>query len=113
MSSGLLFELIDVTDYNLRNALIIKLSLLFGYRVGELLRAKVNDFDFSKGLWIVLSENHKTGRKSKKCIIRPIISVAEKLIKAARQLSNGSEYSFTVSGGKLLRINEHNGFILI
>lgn len=97
--------------YNPRNALIIKLALLFGYRIGELLKARMTDFDFTKGIWTVPPENHKTGRKSKKIIIRPIISAAEKLIKAAKKLSHGSDYLFTVSGGKTLCVGGHIVFI--
>ncbi|MFS1582566.1 MAG: tyrosine-type recombinase/integrase [Candidatus Arsenophonus phytopathogenicus] len=104
-----LFTLIDAPDYNPRNALIIKLALLFGCRIGELLKAKMNDL--TKGIWTVPPENHKTGRESKKPIIRPIIPAAEKLIKAAQQLSNGSDYLFSVSGGKPLCVNGHIGFI--
>ncbi|HGJ5882717.1 hypothetical protein [Arsenophonus sp.] len=48
-----LFALIDAPDYNPRNALIIKLALLFGCRIGELLKAKITDFDFSKRIWTV------------------------------------------------------------
>ncbi|MDE9571738.1 integrase, partial [Xenorhabdus bovienii] len=39
-----LFQLINASRYNPRNALIIKLCLLFGCRIGELLKAKVSDF---------------------------------------------------------------------
>ncbi|MFW0054346.1 MAG: hypothetical protein AB8W32_13655 [Arsenophonus endosymbiont of Dermacentor nuttalli] len=52
-------------DCNPRNALIIKLALLFGCRIGELLKAKITDFDFSKGLWTVPPENHKQEEKAK------------------------------------------------
>ncbi|MFS1539551.1 MAG: tyrosine-type recombinase/integrase [Candidatus Phlomobacter fragariae] len=107
----ILFALINAPDYNPRNALIIKLALLFGCRIGELLKAKIKDFDFTKGIWTVPPENHKTGKKSKKPIIRPIIPAAEKLIKTARQLSHGSDYLFIVTGGKSLRVSGHIGFI--
>ncbi|HGJ5879153.1 MAG TPA: tyrosine-type recombinase/integrase [Arsenophonus nasoniae] len=106
-----LFALIDAPDYNPRNALIIKLALLFGCRIGELLKAKMIDFDFIKGIWTVPPENHKTGRKSKKPIIRPIISAAEELIKTAKKLSHGSDYLFIVSEGKPLCVGGHTVFI--
>ncbi|WP_063654714.1 tyrosine-type recombinase/integrase [Candidatus Arsenophonus triatominarum] len=106
-----LFASIDAPDYNPRNALIIKLALLFGCRIGELLKAKMTDFDFAKGIWTVPPENHKTGRKSKKPIIRPIIPAAEKLIKAAKQLSHGNDYLFTVLEGKTLCVGGHIVFI--
>ncbi|AOM39982.1 tyrosine-type recombinase/integrase [Xenorhabdus hominickii] len=95
-----LFKLINASDYNPRNALIIKLCLLFGCRVSELLKAKVNDFDYEKNVWIVPPANHKTGRRSKKPIIRPIIPAAKELIEHAKKLNGGSSYLFTVSSGK-------------
>ncbi|HGJ5878979.1 tyrosine-type recombinase/integrase [Arsenophonus nasoniae] len=106
-----LFALIDAPNYNPRNALIIKLALLFGCRIGELLKAKMADFDFTKGIWTVPPENHKTGRKSKKPIIRPIIPAAEELIKTAKKLSHGSDYLFIVSEGKPLCVSGHISFI--
>ncbi|QBY43539.1 site-specific integrase [Arsenophonus nasoniae] len=106
-----LFALIDAPNYNPRNALIIKLALLFGCRIGELLKAKITDFDFTKGIWTVPPENHKTGRKSKKPIIRPIIPAAEELIKTAKKLSYGSYYLFTVSEGKALCMGGHLSFV--
>ncbi|WP_334469459.1 tyrosine-type recombinase/integrase [Arsenophonus sp. PmNCSU2021_1] len=106
-----LFALIDATNYNPRNALIIKLALLFGCRIGELLKAKITDFDFAKRIWTVPPENHKTGRKSKKPIIRPIIPAAEELIKTAKKLSHGSDYLFIVSEGKPLCVSGHISFI--
>lgn len=106
-----LFALIDAPNYNPRNALIIKLALLFGCRIGELLKAKMADFDFTKGIWTVPPENHKTGRKSKKPIIRPIIPAAEELIKTAKKLSQGSDYLFTLSKNKTLCVQCHTVFI--
>ncbi|HGJ5883040.1 site-specific integrase, partial [Arsenophonus sp.] len=106
-----LFALIDAPDYNPRNALIIKLALLFGCRIGELLKAKMTDFDFTKKIWTVPPENHKTGRKSKKPIIRPIIPAAKELIKAAKKLNDDSDYLFTDSKGKPLSIGGHTFFI--
>ncbi|MDC9606398.1 tyrosine-type recombinase/integrase [Xenorhabdus griffiniae] len=95
-----LFRLIDAPKYNPRNALIIKLCLLFGCRIGELLKAKVSDFDYEKDVWVVPPKNHKTGRRSKKPIIRPITPSAYELIEQAKTLNYGSEYLFTVRRGE-------------
>ncbi|WP_086953079.1 tyrosine-type recombinase/integrase, partial [Xenorhabdus innexi] len=89
-----LFHIIGNSKYNPRNALIIKLSLLFGCRIGELLKAKVSDFDHEKNIWTVPPINHKTGRRTKKPIIRPIIPAANELIEQAKKLNYGSEYLF-------------------
>ncbi|WP_387692370.1 tyrosine-type recombinase/integrase [Photorhabdus sp. RM71S] len=107
----ILFRIIDAPGYNPRNALIIKLCLLFGCRIGELLKAKVNDFDYEKNIWTVPPVNHKTGRKSKKPIVRPIIPEAKELIEQAKKLNHGSEYLFTVFDGKPFNKGSHANII--
>ncbi|MBI6548234.1 tyrosine-type recombinase/integrase [Xenorhabdus lircayensis] len=102
-----LFSIINSPDYDPRNALIIKLCLLFGCRIGELLKAKVTDFDYEKNIWIVPPKNHKTGIKSQKPIIRPIILEARELIGQAKKLSRRSEYLFVVSSGKPFAEGSH------
>ncbi|MBD2810215.1 tyrosine-type recombinase/integrase [Xenorhabdus sp. Vera] len=64
-----LFRIINSPKYNPRNALIIKLCLLFGCRIRELLKAKINDFDCENNICTIPPVNHKTGRRSKKPII--------------------------------------------
>jgi integrase len=95
---SLLFRLIDDKKYNPRNRLIIKLALLFGCRIGELLKAKITDFDFESGVWTVPPENHKTGNRSNKPLTRPIIEPAKAMIFAAISMSGGV-YLFTTSDG--------------
>ncbi|MDC9588765.1 site-specific integrase [Xenorhabdus sp. XENO-10] len=108
-----LFQIINSPQYNPRNALIVKLCLLFGCRIGELLKAKVSDFDYEKDVWIVPPKNHKTGRRSKKPIIRPIIPAAKELIEQAKKLNYGSEYLFTVSDGKHFAQGSHIGVVAV
>ncbi|WP_432692847.1 tyrosine-type recombinase/integrase [Morganella morganii] len=95
----LLFRLIDDKKYNPRNRLIIKLALLFGCRIGELLKAKITDFDLKLGIWTVPPENHKTGSNSNKPLIRPIIGHAKSMITEAIQMSGGV-HLFTISNGR-------------
>lgn len=52
---------------------IIFLALFFGCRMGELQMARIDHFDFFNMTWTVPPENHKTGRKTKRSIVRPII----------------------------------------
>ncbi|NHB93769.1 tyrosine-type recombinase/integrase [Photorhabdus cinerea] len=106
-----LFRIINAPKYNPRNALIVKLCLLFGCRIGELLKAKVTDFDYEKNMWVVPPANHKTGRRSKKPIVRPIISEAKELIEQAKTLNRGSEYLFVVSSGKPFAESSHTRMI--
>jgi hypothetical protein len=67
-----------------RNKILYKLALVWACRVGELRQAEVSHFDFEEGTWTVPWENHKTGRKSKKPIIRPIIPEMLPLIAVCR-----------------------------
>ncbi len=106
----LLFKIIDDKKFNPRNRIIIKLALLFGCRIGELLKAKIIDFDFKSDIWTVPPENHKTGNKSNKPLIRPIIASAKQLINEAISLSTG-EYLFTVSRGRKMVEGGHYSFI--
>lgn len=106
----LLFKIIDDKKFNPRNRLIIKLALLFGCRIGELLKAKITDFDFKSDIWTVPPENHKTGNKSNKPLIRPIIASAKQLISEAILFSTG-EHLFTVSGGDKMVEGGHYSFI--
>ncbi|AOM40129.1 tyrosine-type recombinase/integrase [Xenorhabdus hominickii] len=104
-----LFQLINAPRYNPRNALIIKLCLLFGCRIGELLKAKVSDFE--KNVWTILPKNHKTGRKSKKPIVRPLTLAAKELIEQAKKLNHKSSYLFTPFDGKPFKRGAHDGII--
>ncbi|CDH25326.1 tyrosine-type recombinase/integrase [Xenorhabdus bovienii] len=108
----LLFQIIDAPDYNPRNALIIKLCLLFGCRIGELLKAKINDFDYEKNIWTIPPANHKTGRRTKKSIYRPIIPEAKELIEQAKKLNHDSEYLITLlSSGEPFALSSHTKIV--
>lgn len=99
---SLLFRLIDDEKYNPRNRLIIKLALLFGCRIGELLKAKITDFDFDSGVWTVPPENHKTGNRSNKPLTRPIIEPAKAMISEAISMSGGIYLFTTADGSKMI-----------
>lgn len=103
----LLFKLIESPRFNKRNALLIKLSLLFGSRVGELLGAEIVDFDFNKDIWAIPPDKHKTGNKSGKPIIRPLIPQAKSLIMQAFEISHSDSYLFSVASGNRVKISGH------
>ncbi|MGK5612946.1 tyrosine-type recombinase/integrase [Proteus mirabilis] len=107
----LLFQLIDSPKFNKRNALIIKLSLLFGSRIGELLGAEITDFDFEKDIWTISPDKHKTGSKSGKPIIRPLIPQAKELIQTAFEISHSSKYIFSVGSGSKITVSGHGAMI--
>ncbi|MEQ5553937.1 site-specific integrase [Providencia rettgeri] len=106
----LLFKFIDQKNYNPRNEILIKLCLLFGNRVGELLKAKKTDFDLENNIWTVPPENHKRGRRSGRPLIRAIIPAAKELIERAMDISRG-EYLFTISTGRKMKDGGHGRIV--
>lgn len=77
-----------------RNKILFKLCLFWGCRVGELRLSEIKHFDFEEGVWTIPWENHKTGTKSKKPILRPIIPDVVPLLKRAIELAPG-KYVFS------------------
>ncbi|EPL9568132.1 tyrosine-type recombinase/integrase [Providencia rettgeri] len=108
---ALLFKMIESPQFNKRNALLIKLSLLFGSRVGELLGAEMADFDFNKDIWTIPPDKHKTGNKSGKPIIRPLIPQAKSLIIQAFEISHSDNYLFSVASGDRVMVSGHSVMI--
>jgi integrase len=53
--------------------LLVKLCLLFGCRCGELSNAEKSHFDFETKLWSIPPTHHKTGKRTRKPLVRPII----------------------------------------
>lgn len=77
-----------------KNKLFIKLCLIYGCRNGELRLAMKKDFDFNNMVWTIPAENHKTGVKSGKPLIRPITSETKQLFDRCLLLSGKGEYVF-------------------
>ncbi|MFW2149067.1 tyrosine-type recombinase/integrase [Acinetobacter sp. TY1] len=85
---------IDESKILPKNKIFLKLCLMFGCRNGELRKAKKQDFDLKKKVWIVPVENNKVGKKTGREIIRPILPEMEDLIIEAME-HNNSEYFLT------------------
>lgn len=85
---------IDDSRISQRNKVMLKVCLFFGCRVSELRLAKKEEFDFIEGVWTVPPENHKTGAKTRKPIIRPIIAEIVPLLKEAMATAPG-DYVFS------------------
>lgn len=85
----LLWLAVDGSRMMHKNKLFIKLCMVYGCRNGELRIAEKKHFDFEKMVWTVPPENHKTGRVTKRPIIRPILPYTEQLIKEAMKLNEG------------------------
>lgn len=73
----------------LGNRILVFLALFYGCRVGELRLAKKAHFDLDKMVWTVPVENHKTGYKMKRALLRPIIEEVKPVIELAMSLSDG------------------------
>lgn len=82
-----------------KNMIFVKLCLIYGCRNGELRLAKKSDFDFDKLVWTIPTENHKTGKRTGKSLIRPIIPETNELFLNLMRLS-GSEYLIETHGSR-------------
>lgn len=84
-----------------KNKALILMLLHFGCRVGELRLAKKSDFDFENHVWNIPVENHKTGRKNGKGIVRPLIPQIEEFLKSVFAMTPDScPYVFPNVNGK-------------
>lgn len=86
------------TRMSYKNKLILTLLLMYGCRIGELKAAKKIHFDFENNIWTIPVENHKTGKKTKKPLKRPITENIKPYLLQAMEFSSNSEYLFTADG---------------
>lgn len=91
----LVFEVLEKTRIAYKNKILLKLLLIYGCRVSELRLAKKEDFDLVKGIWTVPVGNHKTGKITKRALVRPITDNIKPYIKEAMIL-NSTDYLFPV-----------------
>ncbi|WON77532.1 site-specific integrase [Serratia sp. UGAL515B_01] len=99
---ALLWRCMEESRMTPKNALFIKLCLLFGCRGGELRLARVSDFDMGRKVWTVPPENHKMGTKTGKPLLRPIIPAAEEMIEECRRHNAGTQWLFVNTGKKTM-----------
>jgi len=92
------FDALKNTRMAEKNKLFLTMLLVYGCRVGELKLAKKSDFDFDKNIWSVPAANHKTGKKTKKPLIRPITENIKPYLMQVMKLSPKSVYLFTADG---------------
>jgi integrase len=76
------------------NKLYLKLCLLLGCRHTELRKAHKAHFDLEKKVWTIPPEFHKTGEKTQKDLVRPIIPQIETVIREAMAWSGKSHLLF-------------------
>ena len=96
---ALIWKICDKSRMALKNALFIKICLFYANRYSELRMAKKTDFDFERKIWTVPPENHKTGKYTKRPLLRPILPEIEPFIRQAMELNN-SIYMFVNNGTK-------------
>ena len=94
---ALIWKICDESRMALKNALFIKICLFYANRYSELRMAKKSDFDFERKVWTVPPENHKTGKYTKRPLLRPILPEIEPFIQQAMEL-NDSIYMFVNNG---------------
>jgi len=94
---ALIWKICDESRMALKNALFIKICLFYANRYSELRMAKKSDFDFERKVWTVPPENHKTGKYTKRPLLRPILPEIEPFIQQAMELNN-SIYMFVNNG---------------
>ncbi len=83
----------------LGNRILVFLALFYGCRVGELRLAKKAHFDLDKMIWTVPVENHKTGYKMKRALVRPIIDEIKPVVELAMSISETDLMFSTKYGG--------------
>ncbi|MEH6400994.1 site-specific integrase [Pantoea agglomerans] len=76
-----IFRAMEASRLARKFQLLVKLCLLFGCRVGELSNAEKSHFDFEKKIWSIPPSHHKTGKRTRKPLLRPVIPEAEKMLK--------------------------------
>jgi integrase len=79
-----------------RTKILIQLALFYGCRPKELRLAEMSELNFDFGLWTIPWTKHKTGKKTKQPLVRPIIKEVEHLWKRAIELSDSKTYVFTI-----------------
>lgn len=94
---ALIWKICDESRMALKNALFIKICLFYANRYSELRMARKSDFDFERKIWTVPPENHKTGKHTKRPLLRPILPEIEPFIRQAMAL-NDSIYMFVNNG---------------
>ncbi|MGC0890423.1 tyrosine-type recombinase/integrase [Pantoea agglomerans] len=96
-----IFRSMEASRFAPKYQLLIKLCLLFACRCGELVHAEKSHFDFDAKLWTVPHTHHKTGKTTKRSLIRPIIPEAEEMLKEMFDYSGRSKYLLITDGGSV------------
>lgn len=99
-----LWQALEGSRISQKNAIFLKLCLLYGCRNGELRLSQKKDYDFESGVWTIPAENHKIGGRTGKPLKRPIIEPAEELLRQVMADQPRNRYAFCNTGS-----DEHMG----
>lgn len=91
----LFFSTLDRSDMAEKNKIFMRLLLFYGCRSGELRLTELSWLDFEAGTWSVPPEHHKTGAKTKRALVRPIIPEVAELWRRAIEISGSDKFVFT------------------
>ena len=92
------FTALDKTRIEEKNKIYIELSLHYACRPSELRMVEVDHVNIDFGTWTVPWQNHKTGKKTRQPLVRPIIPCVKKLWERAIELSGSNKWVFTNRG---------------
>jgi len=112
----LVWQAIDGSNTFFKMKIFLKLCLFYGCRNGELRLAEKSHFDFDKMIWTVPIQNHKTGKFTKKPLIRPIIPEIIPMLEEAILLNNNrNKYAFGSNklNGSITRITTNYPYRLM
>ena len=93
-----LFEALEKMRSLEKNKVFIELQLFYGCRPQELRETEISEVNFDFSLWTIPWQKHKTGKKTKLPLVRPIIKEVEHLWKLAIALSSSKKWVFNNAG---------------
>lgn len=88
-----IFRAMDASRIAPKFQLLVKLCLLFGCRSGEIANAEKTHFDLDKMIWMIPHTHHKGGKRTKKPLVRPIISEAREMLQELFEYSPRSKFA--------------------
>jgi integrase len=95
---GWFYKGLDKTRIEEKNKIYIELSFHYACRPRELRLAEIEHVHLDIGHWVVPWENHKTGKKTRQPLVRPIIPEIKVLWERAIELSGSHKWIFTNRG---------------
>ncbi len=94
------YQVLKEKRWNPKNKIIIELLLFYGCRSQELRHCRRDWVDLDKMTWTVPPEYHKTGKKTKRPLVRPILPEMVHLWEQALDYSTSPEFVFTAMVSK-------------